>query len=389
MKVSVSKLQLYNDQIHKFNDFPTEKDVGMIRVNCNHLKKLWSPIPKERLKFVQGKLPAMALQRTMELMEQLSVTNEKISKVPGDVKDFVQLKTDLQEAHAREEEFELALHQIEDMFQLVTDHKIRMSKESTKNFNQLKQLKQTLATNRSISDGSMDDAQDKFTVELKESVVELVEGIKSVGQKMDTKALDVMNSTILKEELNIELKTVEEEEHVSAILMYIKEQENYLVNLMNSFAEYNEYEKELNLEVTELTDLADIQANLGTKKNLWQSLQDLNQMTSSWKLLSLNEIVESNKLEDLQTEIKAFFKLSSKSARSLSQDHEVVCSLKDRVAVLKKCLPVVEHLTNKALSERHWDLLNKTLQTEQQHIKMTPNMTFRVSRLSIHSLNLY
>ena len=53
-------LEMYNEQIKLFNDIPSQMDIGIIRVDCQGFKKDVTPIPKERLKFIQITLPEMA-----------------------------------------------------------------------------------------------------------------------------------------------------------------------------------------------------------------------------------------------------------------------------------------------------------------------------------------
>ena len=178
-------LTKYSEQIQQFTAMPVSNDISMLRIDCQSIKDQFLPIPKERVKFIQEKLPEMAHTKCMELMQEISVMNGNIKKTPITVSDFVTFKKHLKDVHMRDEEVEYRFNEINDMFVLINKHKIRLPKDTTKQHGKLHQIRSTLVTNVSISDSSIDDSTTKFTNYMKKAVPQLIKDISGVRMDME------------------------------------------------------------------------------------------------------------------------------------------------------------------------------------------------------------
>lgn len=83
-------LERLRDQNDEFADYiPVEKDLGLLRVNFENVRKVLTPEPKACLKKLEGILPRMVKKRIERCRAWLSEQIEALKKQPEDVDSFV------------------------------------------------------------------------------------------------------------------------------------------------------------------------------------------------------------------------------------------------------------------------------------------------------------
>ena len=339
-------LERFGEQITFFSTMPIAHDITIIRIDCNNLKQQFAPVPKERLKFIQLELPRMAHVKCQTLAKEITQMNENIMRSPATVADFVVFKDHLRAIHNREEEIERRFTEIQQMFELVTTHKIRISKEASQENGKLQQIKSTLATNLNISDSGMDASVEKFTAFMNDAVPDLVKNIETVRTHMDDQKLE-------------QGENASDEQKLQEMLEYINENDEKLQHYEETAVKYARYQQCLEMDITEYEELTDTRNDLNLKKELWFGLDDWNKKLKAWQQCRLGELRDN--LEIMTTEIKNYMKLVSKVGRYLHGDHDVVEILKQKVVDLKTAMPIVEHLGSPALETRHWESLTEIM----------------------------
>ena len=86
-----SLLKKYAEQIVTFSAMPTISDVAMVRILSNNLKARFEPSPRECLQSIHQLLPRVMRIKNESLLEEMTASNERVSKVSYSVDDFVEL----------------------------------------------------------------------------------------------------------------------------------------------------------------------------------------------------------------------------------------------------------------------------------------------------------
>ena len=83
-------LERLKDQSEEFaDDIPVDKDLGLLRVNFENVRKVLTPEPKACIKKLEGILPKMVKGRIEKCRAWMQEQIQALRKQPDDVDSFV------------------------------------------------------------------------------------------------------------------------------------------------------------------------------------------------------------------------------------------------------------------------------------------------------------
>ncbi len=91
MDVFSDLIQKYESQITEFSAMRLGAEIGIVYVDSSKLKELLLPSPKHCRKEIEKLLPAIVKSKSQALLDELAESNSKISKIPTNVEEFVQI----------------------------------------------------------------------------------------------------------------------------------------------------------------------------------------------------------------------------------------------------------------------------------------------------------
>ena len=140
------------------------------------------------------------------------------------------------------------------------------------------------------------------------------------------------------------------------VLLHLYAQKEAYEEHVATSERYAEYQSVLNQPVVEYENIEDLQQDLQTKLNLWESLRDWQRLTDEYK----NSPMEQVDAEAIKIQVQKFNKVAVVSARLL-EGNQAVARLSDMVSEFAKLLPATMALRNKSLQPRHWKKIEETI----------------------------
>jgi dynein heavy chain len=86
----------YSKELEEFGDIEPKAAIGIIECDCMHLKEKLLPSPQRCFDELKALIPEVARRKCGELLGELKSATEKVSKIPGEVEDFVDIMNFLQ-----------------------------------------------------------------------------------------------------------------------------------------------------------------------------------------------------------------------------------------------------------------------------------------------------
>jgi len=339
----------YDTQIKELSKMAVSANVGIIQVDSSRLKNLFVPSPKARLSEIERLMPAVAREKCRELLEKCRESSTKISQIPATVDEFVEIMSFLNSIHEQSEVDHANFVFLQDLYNLLSEAKIRVPESDKAQFEKLTQTRQTFKTAIVLSESGIHSNTERFSKELESEIPVLLDDIKVTMEQLKDESLSQVDSDM------------------DEVITFLEERDAQLCVLEEKAARFRHYQEVLQVEVGSWEELKETRQDLDVKLQLWSSLKTWNEFTTGW----MNAPFEQIEIEEISKQVAIYNKVYARAKRAL-EGNPVVGLLREKIAAFQNTLPVVSDLRNPDLQKHHWDAIQKLLNHD---VRNDPNFT--------------
>ncbi|XP_059155726.1 dynein axonemal heavy chain 6-like isoform X2 [Physella acuta] len=331
-------LAKYNTQ-HKMAKHIVEKrPVGMLIVDATKMKSLLIPSPLRCLDVINDMLPQLARKEVDRLVAELQDAQFKLEATPTTTNEFVNSLTFLDDVQIRIDPLEREAMVVKEMYELIEQFHVPMPDVDLVTY---QTLNPSIITVRNAIDKSLterDSNIDKFCNHLDKDIAELGKEVKEVKQ-------EAQNPMIL-----------DPQSDKDKVRTLLKKLLSTMDKLQEQAFTYKSYQKTFKVEVTKFDALEETHAELKLKDMLWNAIDEWDELMKDWTTAPFHTL-------DPETMGNTTLKYA-KSVMQLEKGlppNGVVPILKEKVELIRERMPVITDLRNPTLKQRHWDLIEETL----------------------------
>ncbi|CEL99773.1 unnamed protein product [Vitrella brassicaformis CCMP3155] len=331
-------LDKYKSQQDSVKALQTQVDLGLFQLDGTEMQKTLVPSPTRCWQLLTKYIPELAMDKTAELTQQLKEANEKLAQLPGNVDEYVEFMSLLNEVLDGVPDTDRKYQYIADLFELLNQHEVRITSTQRNAFFELATTVNALRTQLQFSQESSESNVSRFSKELQHDIPQLYKDVERVAERLEDKIFE-----------NPKAKRAE-------VLERIEEIEEMVKAASSDAVRYNRYQEVLKMDVTPFEEVEDMKGSFQVKAKLWRSIDAWDKLSKVWNDTQFSEI----DVETIQKEIQVYNKVALQSEKAMPEN-PVVFQLKDVVINFKNTMPVVLALRNKALKERHWTKINELI----------------------------
>ena len=339
----------YDSQIKEFSKMATSANIGIIQVDSTNLKALFLPSPKQRLSEIEKLLPAVAREKCRELWEKLKDASARISVIPATVEEFVDIMAFLAKIHEAQDTDHASYLFIQELYNLMNEHKIRIPESDKQMFEKLTQTRQTFKTAILLSESGINSNTERFSKELEAEIPLLTEDVKSIVEELKDSSISRVDADL------------------DEVIAFLELRDEQLLILEEKAQRYQFQQEVLQVEIVQYDELREARADLDVKLSLWSSLKTWSEFTHLWMHARFDKI----DVEEISKQVGIYNKVYSKAKRML-EANPVVALLREKISEFQNTLPVVSDLRNPDLQKHHWDAIQRLLNHD---VKNDPNFT--------------
>ena len=346
-------LKQYDSQRKLFEAIVDYLDIGIMRIELLKFREMLVPSPTKLLACFEELIPAIASKLLSGLLDEVNLMNDILSVPPRDVGAFVKVVHTFRKADAGMYELDGRISEANALVFLMEQQKIVLEPELNTIHFLLMQTGNSLKTAMTRTEESMESNKRKFAKQLKVEVPLLRDEIYESRGALDHNMISDVECPPNK---------------VSDFLQTV---EDNLTELATQAYQYQKYQAVLELEVTPFDELAEVQADLSIKQQMWRALGGWGMVTQNW----CESPLEKLEVAEMEKEIAWYFRTASICKRKLV-GNPVADLLKTTVGDFKTTLPIVNCLRAPGLKARHWEQIHKVagFEIENQNLTMAELM---------------
>jgi len=349
ISVFADLINKYDVQIKDFTKMAVSANIGIIQVDSAALKALFLPSPKQRLSEIERLLPAVAREKCRELLEKLRDASARISQIPASVEEFVSIMAFLSKIHEQADADHQSFIFLQDLYALMSEHKIRVPESDKAQFEKLTQTRQTSKTAILLSESGINSNTERFSKELESDIPVLIEDVRGLVDELKDESIARVDADL------------------DEVIAFLEARDEQLIVLEEKAQRFQYYQDVLQTEVTQYEELRAARADLDVKLSLWSSLKTWGDLTHQWMTAQFERI----DVEEISKQVQIYNKVAAKAKRML-ESNPVVGLLRDKISAFQHTLPVVSDLRNPDLQKHHWEQITKLLQHD---VKADANFT--------------
>lgn len=329
-------LERLKDQNEEFADYiPTDKDLGLLRVSFENIRKVLTPEPKACIKKLEGILPKMVKRRIEKCRTWMQEQITALRKQPEDVDSFV---TQIQCLEYIEDNYQEQRDRVElndQIFRICERFDLPSREDKQSRFiDEVYQLMSTL--NNAIY-------ETKDTADKRKDVIkrQILKEIPALNERVDLITEEVLQEDFLK----IDAKPLEE------VLIALEDLEKRFGDIASKKKKVQMYQKTMDMgSIEPFNNVEDTRVLLQQRVRLWKSISSWTKNIETWQISPFEEVDVNYILEQATLQAKIVLQCE----RNLPQGSSAVQHLKKLVFEFKETMPIVEALGNEHLQEIHW-----------------------------------
>ncbi|KAK6493365.1 dynein heavy chain 6 [Huso huso] len=315
-----------------------KRNLGMLLIDTTQLKNKLIPSPLRCLEAINDMLPVLAKKKMDAIIAEAQDAQFKLEFVPTATTEYVNGLLFLDEIQERIEVLDEETDVVAEMYKLIDQYRVPTPPED---FAVYATLKPSIVAVRNVIDKAVGDRESnitRFCQHLDKDILELNKDVKELKQQaQDPQILDISAE-------KPKIKQLLEELHAK------------IDDLQKQAFQYKTFQKTFKVEVTKYDALEELSAELKLKSLLWDSLDE-------WDILQLEWLecpFDTLDPEQLSSQVTKYAKFVNQLEKGLPPNN-VVPELKEKVEMMKEKLPVIGDLRNPNLKQRHWNILETTI----------------------------
>ena len=335
-------LKLYRDLVRIFEEGVAESaDLGPFRVDLKPVKKIIAPMPKDRLKSIEERLPDIMRKRISALRDWLNESIQNLSKMVTGITDFIEQKKNFVQISIEYEDKKVSVEQVTEMYELLQNNEIPLNNQDRDNFLQMQSTISQLISSLHNVELSANKNNDRFTKTLDEMIDKLQAEVNIFMERATDETL-IMETDNIEARL-AELDTIEKE----------------VQTIEGTKDEYKRFEEVL--QVNEYTDFGNVEKlknEVTLRILLWRTRYEWAQVLADWASLPFSLINP----KELGVRADQFTKNVYRVEKNLPES-PVIEELKKSVHNFREAMPVVTALRSQYLKEVHWVEIKRVLKS--------------------------
>jgi dynein heavy chain, axonemal len=333
-------IEVYRGQVEAFEQLPSYADIGVIRLDSVSLKRMLIPSPTRCLLSIRDVLPMIMGQLTANLVNSARAMYNVLAGSPGDVDPFVAKIEMLEKVVEQMPGLRERESHIRSLAHIMGDNNWALADDLKAQFRVMKDTLAELDAASQKAEASQDEDIKRFAKQVEAAIPIMKKAVLAIREKMDDAMISNADSPPAK------------------VVKFIREAAVKMDELKAQGAKFQHYQTALRQPVQTFETLDEVASDLAVKLKLWESLQEWQALTASWKQMPFEKI----DAEEMNKQVGNYQKVASRSERALP-GNLAAGKLRALVEDFKGLLPVVVDLRNRALQPRHWAEIEAALGT--------------------------
>jgi len=335
----------YKKQTEDIKLMGRSKDIGLFRLDCRRMQEMLLPSPMRCFQLLAEYIPELALQKNGELGEEIKAANERLAQYPQNVDEYVEFNIHLGKVDASMPGLEKRYLEVQEMAEIIREFGIRIDSDTRKAFNDLASQKNQLSAQVSSGKERAETDVAHFSKALEVEIPELNSRVSTTQERVE-----------LPDFADVSKMSGESRKEVLALLDDLDENVKQAVD---DGAKFNRYQDVLKLEPTAFENVEELKASFQLKAKLWRGIDAWEELSLDWN----NQVFATVDVESITKKVQEFNKVAVQSQKAMTEN-EVPKIWGASVAQFKNTLPVVIALRNKALKQRHWEMITSMIGQE-------------------------
>ncbi|XP_023668206.2 dynein axonemal heavy chain 6 [Paramormyrops kingsleyae] len=333
-------LEMYHKQHTEALAIKQKTYLGLLLVHTTQFRAKLIPSPLHCLQAINDMLPILAKNKMDAIMAELQGAQFKLEFLPTSTAEFVESLTFLDEIQERIDMLDAEAETICQMYTLIEQYSVPTPPEDLAMYSTLKPSITSVRNAVDKADGERDMNIEKFCQHLQCDSDDLNREVRRLKQQaQEQQTLDITAERSVVKEL-------------------LEEIHGTIEDLQTQAFQYNKYQKNFKVEVTEYEALKELSTEVKLRRLLWESLEEWEVLQARWMECKFEELDS----EELSAQVTKYSKIVMQLEKGLPPNN-VVSRLKDHVDRMREKLPVVTNLRNPYLKARHWDMLEQIVGT--------------------------
>ncbi|CAK9043200.1 unnamed protein product [Durusdinium trenchii] len=350
LSVQMDKMRWFQEELASFK-IPLVW--GIIVVNGQGLKDKLVPIPEAALTCMRNCLLGLARVKCKECYGRYDQANKQLDQREKDLSKFANYVKMYQTIQEDREEMEDLMFEVEQMYSLLRDFKVRMIDEDEFYYEGLKDKESDFANKKMIEASHfISEMKEEMALETYQRALKVEEEMKSVSEELFTGSFIDPEKIVVAHEVLEELDKIHEtrvkalEERAATFTDY--------EGLLGP-APQVQADEESNGHF-QFAEVAKTRKVFDDKLKLWEVTAQCQEMAHNW---NVSEFVKVD-VEAMNKQVMASYKTANGLTRSLDGD-EVAVRVKGMIEEWRERMPCILDLGNPALRPRHWEKIFKKI----------------------------
>ncbi|CEM11721.1 unnamed protein product [Vitrella brassicaformis CCMP3155] len=361
-------LQIFGGQVTEFWKIPWAQQIGPINLELHEMKLQLLPSPCTRLLRVHCLFPHLIRKNTHRIQEWCDATQGCLSVPPSTVGAFVRQMEYLGTAQMQVDDMQALLNQSYALITVMEEHNIFVEPSVRAGVTSAYESLRAVRTTMMFVWSSVARNTHRFAKDVSEYMPTVVKRLDAIASRIsDVRYLTLQTldgsfgvNQIAPEPQHLseylEKEDATEEGDITEKSRELEDMKQQVDSLKQECHEYQGYQEALRIKVTPITQHAPLADTIATKLKLWTGLADWLLIREKWSCVLLTEV----DITALQEALHPLMLACSHAERQLPPCGPVA-ALKSRSGLLQSCCPLIDALSNRSLTDRHWEAI-------QQHV---------------------
>jgi dynein heavy chain len=267
----------------------------MMRVDSKRLKEVIAPSPAVCLEKIEGLLPQLAAQKQRHVLDEVNDANNKLTKKPETVQDFVALLQFIVELNERKEEMEAQFENLKAHYTLMDEHHVHVASMDRAAFQMLVPEYIQMKNMLELLDSTKDEDMGKWGSRLEEDI----KGFHTSVDSLQKLAQDP--------------QLLEDHEFLEPVMMLTHDLKEQAQELEASAKRNQAFQQVFGQTVERYPVLEEVLADINLKASMWEARRDVTTITESWKDVLINDMP----VKDWEAQVQKWFKTATRAEREL------------------------------------------------------------------------
>ena len=340
--------QKFVTQVKKFNTIGNFINTQLFSVHCEQVKKTLLVSPKKRVKYITTLMPTLMKKRILQIKDWFTNSIKMLPVKISNVEEFSVQREALTQINVNLADKKSFVGNLSQLFTLAQALEIVYPREDLEELGDVVNLMSTLTNNIIFAESNNDKYVMIFRKDVNLMVPDYISEVKSLTNKVvDDKYLAIDS---------LQTPTITElQDHLEKCKKLEKRAEKI-----------NQYQKILDLAVTNFVDIETLREDLDLRLALWTALRDWRNLQLEWTSTSFSKI----NARFIRERSEEYAKIVGRCESSLPPS-TTLRELKSLVYVFKDTMPVVEAM-RAPLDESHWRKIKMIIGKD---FEITPEFT--------------